>query len=139
MRHFSILCLFLLGLLCGACKPEENAILATAWETVEKEPQKVIDLLDTCSFSRPSLRTSPFAISLPKSIITLSRFPKSSHSNVTPSPNPIGSEYISSPVRAIYRRPECMNSYAHALITSLDRIIHVIKHQKWCSFHNKGF
>lgn len=56
MRHFSILCLFLLGLLCGACTPEEKTILATAWETVEKEPQKVIDLLDTCSFSRPSLR-----------------------------------------------------------------------------------
>lgn len=56
MRHFSILCFFLLGLLCGACTPEENAILSTAWETVEKEPKKVIDLLDTCSFSRPSLR-----------------------------------------------------------------------------------
>lgn len=56
MRHFSILCLFLLGLLCGACTPEEKTILATAWETVEKEPQKVIDLLDTCSFSRSSLR-----------------------------------------------------------------------------------
>lgn len=56
MRQLSLFCLFLFGLLCGACKPEENAILATAWETVEKEPQKVIDLLDTCSFSRPSLR-----------------------------------------------------------------------------------
>lgn len=57
MRHFSLfLHFFFFCLFCGACKPEENAILSTAWETVEKEPQKVIDLLDTCSFSRPSLR-----------------------------------------------------------------------------------
>ena len=57
MRHLSVfLYFFLFFLFCGACKPEENAILATAWETVEKEPQKVIDLLDTCSFSRPSSR-----------------------------------------------------------------------------------
>lgn len=57
MRHFSLfLHFFFFCLFCGACKPEEKTILATAWETVEKEPQKVIDLLDTCSFSRPSLR-----------------------------------------------------------------------------------
>ena len=56
MRLFSFICLSLFGLLCGACKPEGNATLTTAWEAVEKDPQKVIDLLDTCSFSRPSLR-----------------------------------------------------------------------------------
>lgn len=57
MRQLSILCLVVcVGLLCEACRPEGKSILDTAWETVEKEPQKVIDLLDTCSFSRPSLR-----------------------------------------------------------------------------------
>ena len=57
MRQLSILCLVVgVGLLCEACRPEEKASLISAWEVVEKEPQKVIDLLDTCSFSRPSLR-----------------------------------------------------------------------------------
>lgn len=57
MRQLSILCLVVcVGLLCEACRPEGKSILDTAWETVEKEPQKVINLLDTCSFSRPSLR-----------------------------------------------------------------------------------
>lgn len=56
MRHLSLLYLFLFGLLCEACKPEQNALLTTAWETVENEPQKVIDMLDTCRFSWPSLR-----------------------------------------------------------------------------------
>ena len=57
MRQLSILCLVVcVGLLCEACRPEGKSILDTAWETVETDPQQVIDLLDTCSFSRPSLR-----------------------------------------------------------------------------------
>ena len=57
MRQLSILCLVVcVGLLCEACRPEGKSTLDTAWETVEKDPQQVIGLLDTCSFSRPSLR-----------------------------------------------------------------------------------
>ena len=56
MRHTSYIPIIFLCLILSACRPEGKSILDTAWETVEKEPQKVIDLLDTCSFSRPSLR-----------------------------------------------------------------------------------
>lgn len=56
MRHTSYIPIILLCLILSACRPEGKSTLDTAWETVEKDPQKVIDLLDTCSFSRPSLR-----------------------------------------------------------------------------------
>ena len=55
MRYTSsipiILCLLVL-----ACKPDEKSILDTAWKTVEADPQQVISLLDTFSFSLPSHR-----------------------------------------------------------------------------------
>ena len=56
MRHTSCIPIILLCLVLSACRPEGKSTLDTAWETVEKDPQQVIDLLDTCSFSRPSLR-----------------------------------------------------------------------------------
>ena len=49
--HYLLLFLFIV-----ACSQKENAILSTAWEAVEKDPQQVISLLDTCSFRRPSHR-----------------------------------------------------------------------------------
>lgn len=56
MRHTSYFPIIFLCLILSACGPERKSILDTAWKTVETDPQKVIDLLDTCSFSRPSLR-----------------------------------------------------------------------------------
>ena len=54
MKHRPLLLLICLFL--PSCRPEEKSILDTAWETVEKDPQQVINLLDTCSFSLPSHR-----------------------------------------------------------------------------------
>lgn len=54
MKHRPLLLLICLFL--PSCRPEEKSILDTAWETVEKDPQQVISLLDTGSFSRPSHR-----------------------------------------------------------------------------------
>lgn len=53
MKHLHYLFLYLF---CVSCTQKGNDILSTAWETVEKDPQQVISLLDTCSFSRPSHR-----------------------------------------------------------------------------------
>ena len=55
MRYTSSIPL-ILSLLVLACKPEEKSILDSAWKTVEKDPQQVISMLDTCSFSLPSHR-----------------------------------------------------------------------------------
>ncbi len=53
MKHLHYLFLYLF---CVSCTQIGNDILSTAWEAVEKDPQQVISLLDTCSFSRPSHR-----------------------------------------------------------------------------------
>ncbi len=56
MRHISFIPIICFFILFSACKPEEKRILDTAWEIVEKAPQQVISLLDTCSFSLPAHR-----------------------------------------------------------------------------------
>ena len=53
MKHLHYLFLYLF---CVSCTQIGNDILSTAWETVEKDPQQVISLLDTCSFTLPSHR-----------------------------------------------------------------------------------
>ena len=53
MKHLHYLFLYLF---CVSCTQIGNDILSTAWEAVEKDPQQVISLLDTCSFSLPSHR-----------------------------------------------------------------------------------
>ena len=56
MKRNSIVCIILICILCNACWQKETFILDTAWESVERDPQQFISLLDTCSFSLPSHR-----------------------------------------------------------------------------------
>lgn len=56
MKRNSIVCIILICILCNACWQKETFILDTAWESVERDPQQVISLLDTCSFSLPAHR-----------------------------------------------------------------------------------
>ena len=56
MKRAFIVCFILICILCNACWQKDTIILDTAWESVERDPQQVISLLDTCSFSLPAHR-----------------------------------------------------------------------------------